>query len=162
MLSTLRALLRAPPMTSKTAKAGGHSPGKKDTDGNRRRAKTLRILAATSRPDAACVILHELFDETLVVPLLTDTESVQKLLVDGSAYSGLEVVHVDPMADMIINRLGSVGCKTALRLTERAVAMAGNGNENVNIGQAQLTALEHILEDLAGDEAASQRLCEVV
>jgi hypothetical protein len=66
MLATLRALLRSPPASSNTAKTRGHSQGKK-TKAGRKRDKTLRILAATSRSDAACVTLHELFDETLVV-----------------------------------------------------------------------------------------------
>ena len=52
-----------------------------------------------------------------VVPLLSDTDSVQKLLSDG-VFPGL-IINVEPMADLIIDRLGNVGCKTALRLAER-------------------------------------------
>jgi DNA polymerase III delta prime subunit len=161
MLATLRALLRSPPAGSNTAKAGGHSQTKKTKDG-RKRGKTLRILAATSRSDAACVTLHELFDETLVVPLLSDANSVRKLLADGTEQSGLSVVDVNLMADMIVARLGSVACKTALRLTERAVAMAGRGNAEEDVGKAQITSLEHILDDLTSDEATMNRLCEVL
>jgi vesicle-fusing ATPase len=161
MLATLRALLRSPPASSNTAKAGGHSQAKKAKDG-RKRGKTLRILAATSRSDAACVTLHELFDETLVVPLLSDAKSVRKLLAEGTEQSGLSVFDVNPMADMIVARLGSVGCKTALRLMERAVAMAGRGNAEEDVGKAQITSLEHILDDLTSDEATMNRLCEVI
>jgi hypothetical protein len=123
----------------------------------------LRIfLAATSRSDAACVALHELFDETLVVPLLSDAKSVRKLLADGTEQSGLSGVDVNPMADMIVGHLGSVGCKIALRLAECAVAMARQGNAEEDVGKAQTTSLEHILDDLMSDEATMDRLCEVL
>jgi hypothetical protein len=67
------------------------------------------------------------------------------------------------MAEMIIERLGSVGCKTALRLTELAVATVERAEptNKENLGTAQLDALSMILDDLAGDEATSDRLCEV-
>jgi ATP-dependent 26S proteasome regulatory subunit len=58
MIATLRALLRSPP--SSTVTAGGPAPTTLGTNG-----KTVHILAATSRSDAACVILHELFDESI-------------------------------------------------------------------------------------------------
>lgn len=165
MLSTLRALLRTPSMTTKTAKAGGHSESNvsKLKDG-RQRPNTFRVLAATSRSDAACVILHELFDETLVVPLLSDAASVTKLLDTGIEKSGLAVVNanISIMADRMVQKLGSVGCKTALRIVERTVAMAGSGNDDERVEQAQLTAFDHILEDLAGDQAAAERACEVI
>jgi SpoVK/Ycf46/Vps4 family AAA+-type ATPase len=60
MIATLRALLRLPSTTSSTAKAGGLSESKQ-----KGRGKTLHIIAATSRSDAACVTLYELFDETI-------------------------------------------------------------------------------------------------
>jgi len=59
MLSTLRALLRSPPSSGTTAKAGGQSTSKLGT------GKTINIIASTSRSDAACVVLHELFEETI-------------------------------------------------------------------------------------------------
>jgi hypothetical protein len=93
-----------------------------------------------------------------VVPLLSDTESVQKLLAD-SMYPG-SLANADKMANMIIDRLGSVGCKSALRLAERAVASAGKAN-GVDLEEAQLIALAEILDDLAGDEATAANLCEV-
>jgi hypothetical protein len=67
MLATLKELLRSPPAGSNTAKVGEHSQTKQKNKGGQKRGKTLRILAATSRSDAACVTLHELFDETLVL-----------------------------------------------------------------------------------------------
>jgi hypothetical protein len=97
MIATLRALLRSPLASSFTAKAGGQSMSK------RIGGKTIHILAATSHSNAACITLHELFDETIgrssllvasaavfllltharclppglqVVPLLSDTDSV--------------------------------------------------------------------------------------
>jgi SpoVK/Ycf46/Vps4 family AAA+-type ATPase len=59
MIATLRALLRSPPASTSTAKAGGQSISKRGG------GRTFHILAATSRSDAACTILHELFDETI-------------------------------------------------------------------------------------------------
>jgi len=166
MLSTLRALLRTPPPTTSTAKAGGHSQNRNKSAGGGA-GKSIQILAATSRSDAACVTLHELFDETIVVPLLSDTDSVQKLLSDGLTTT-ISRKTVESMASMIINRLGKVGCKTALRLAERAVASAGIhamsegdiGNEAA-LAKAQLDALAEILEDLVGDEATAEKMCEV-
>lgn len=58
MLSTLRALIRTPPPSSTAAKAGGQS--KSGTSG-----KTLHIIATSSRPDAACKVLNEIFEETI-------------------------------------------------------------------------------------------------
>lgn len=60
----------------------------------------------------------------------------------------------EAMANMIVGQLGSVGCKTALRLVERAVT-----NPH---GADALDALASILEDLAGDEVTAERLCEVI
>ena len=62
MLATLRALLRSPPSSSSTAKAGGQSASKCSSAGTGRK---VNILAVTSRSDAACVVLHELFDERI-------------------------------------------------------------------------------------------------
>jgi SpoVK/Ycf46/Vps4 family AAA+-type ATPase len=144
MLATLRALLRSPPAGKSSAPRGG--------------GKTVHILATTSRSDAACVTLHELFDETIVVPLLSLPEEVRTVLEDGL---GEAVINPGVMADMIIGSLGQVGCKTALRLAERAVTVAafGDGSE---LGKAQLQALEEILDDLSGDQATAQTLCEVI
>jgi hypothetical protein len=58
-VSTLRALLRTPPPDATVAKAGGQA---KAMTG---RKKTMHVIAATSRPDAACVVLNELFEETI-------------------------------------------------------------------------------------------------
>jgi SpoVK/Ycf46/Vps4 family AAA+-type ATPase len=62
LLATLRALLRSPPSSSSMAKAGGQSESKVSSQGT---GKTVHIIASTSRSDAACVTLHELFDETI-------------------------------------------------------------------------------------------------
>ena len=59
MIATLRALLRMPPEGSSTAKAGGQSVSK------RKGGRSMHIIATTSRSDAACVTMHELFDETI-------------------------------------------------------------------------------------------------
>ena len=57
MLSTLRALIRTPPPSAAVAKAGGQLKGST--------SKTLHIIATTSRSDAACSILNEIFEETI-------------------------------------------------------------------------------------------------
>jgi vesicle-fusing ATPase len=62
LLATLRALLRSPPSSSSTAKAGGQTESRMSAQGG---GKTIHILASTSRSDAACATLHELFDETI-------------------------------------------------------------------------------------------------
>lgn len=160
MIATLRALLRSPPESTSIAKAGGHSQSKQSKDG-KRRGKTLRVLAATSRTDAACSVLNELFDETLVVPLLSDIDSVQTLLATGANASGLDVANVDSLAEMMIESLGSVGCKTALRLMERSVAMAGSGAPS-SLAEMQEGALASILEDMSRDGAATDQVCEVI
>ena len=57
MLSTLRALMRTPPPSGDVARAGGQS---KSLGG-----KTLHIIGTTSRSDAACTTLNEIFEETI-------------------------------------------------------------------------------------------------
>lgn len=164
MLATLRALLRSPPTNAgNTAKAGGNSPSQKTIDGQDSKGRTFRILATTSRTDAACSILHEIFDETLIVPLLTDAESLEQLLKDGSTTSGIVVPEPKLLAEMMIDRLGSVGCKTAMRLLERTVAGAGSSGmkNSIALGEWQAQVLSGILEDSAGDEALAQNVCEV-
>ena len=158
MIATLRALLRTPPASTAVAKAGGHSKSKR---GNA--AKSLQIIAATSRSDAACSVMNELFDETVVVPQLSDAESLKRLLTD-SLHSDV-AKDIDEMADKIIGRLGSVGVKTAIRLAERAIAsanvMSDEYGSDEELAEAQLASLDEILEDLAGDEAMASKMCEV-
>lgn len=178
MLATLRALLRSPPASQSMAKAGGHSESKRSDSSGR----SLQIIATSSRPDAACNALHDLFDETIgqstpprvkmfrrqnfsnllfflaVVPVLSKEEDVAQLLSD--TFDDGDVVDSEAMAGMIIQRLVTVGCKTAIRLVQQTVSSAIVEQKN-DIGEAQLTALSNILDDFAFDEAASERLCEV-
>jgi hypothetical protein len=108
-----------------------------------------------------CFVRLTCFPLFVVVPLLSETESVRQLLSDGLFPGSVE--NVSPMAEMIIDRLESVGCKTALRLAERAIATAGldSGKKGEEREKAQLAALTEILDDLAGDEVTATRLCEV-
>lgn len=154
MLSTLRALLRTPPSSGEVAKAGGQSKSS-GTSG-----KTLHIIATSSRSDAACTILNEIFEETIVVPLLSDVESVQKLLTDCLP----SVDDASAIARTLVARLDKMGCKTALRLAERAVFNSGMQHNIIidDMKSAQLVALESILDDLAGDDAAAARVCEII
>ena len=150
MLSTLRALIRTPPPSAAVNKAGGQS---KSTSNS---GKTLHILATTSRSDAACTVLNEIFEEVIVVPLLSDVDSVQKLLSD--CLSG-QVVDPHSISAAMVRRLGKLGTKTALRLAERAVSTAGSSDD---MKSAQLSAMESILDDMAGDEALAAKVCEVM
>lgn len=151
MISTLRALLREPP-TSK--QAGEKTQSKSGGSG-----KTLQLIAATSRSDAACSVLNDLFEETVVVPLLSDAVSVKKVLADSPLSE--VIVHMDAMSEMMIRRLTNIGCKTVLRLAELAVATASRDGGD-NGGELQLESLSMILEDLVGDEVSAKDLCEVI
>lgn len=157
MLATLRALLRMPPARTLAAKAGGHSKSKSGG------GKALQVLAATSRSNAACSVLNELFDETIIVPLLSEASEVERLLTD-SLHDG-SAKNIQAMSELIIARLNTVGCKTAIRLAERAVTTAsangGDGEKGPGIEEAQLVALGEILDDLVGDEVIAQSICEV-
>ena len=114
MIATLRALLRTPPDTSSTAKAGG------DSAGTREGGKTLHIIAATSRSDAACSVLNKLFEETCVVPLLAKSEEVQELIKDLPG-----VQDAESLSELIIEKMpNGIGCKSAIRLVERAISTA--------------------------------------
>ena len=181
MIAALRALLRSPPATDSASKAGGSIDSKLSGG-----AKTLHVIATTSRSDAACVILYELFDETIgtlviivvrlcvtslcvfdansiihkVVPLLSDARQAARLLQEANGLSELIIDH-EMMGQAIITQLGSVGVKTALRIAERTVADAMNGMEE-DPRTAQGRALEQILGDLTLDGAVAQELCEVI
>jgi len=110
---------------------------------------------------------HRIFGPKKVVPLLEDVVSVSTLLSDSLPST---VEDPEGMAEAIIKKLGSVGCKTALRLAERAItAAARDGSRGDNdtqggelVGTVQLSALSDILDDLVGDEVTAQQLCEVI
>ncbi len=96
-----------------------------------------------------------------VVPLLSDVKSVEKLLSDCLPH---QVEDSFALSEKLISRLGKVGCKTALRLAERAVFSSGiqEITSSNDMKSAQLAALESILDDLAGDEAMTAKVCEVL
>jgi ATP-dependent 26S proteasome regulatory subunit len=144
MLATLRALLRSPPSGKSAAPQGG--------------GKTIHILATTSRSDGACTTLYELFDEVIVVPLLSKSEEVQALL--ESSFGSL-IENPEEMAKTIISMTGKVSCKTALRLAERAVSISNFDGADLK-GDRQLTALSQILDDLSGDKLITESLCEII
>ena len=155
MLATLRALLRSPPPSSSKAKAGGIS---KATAGS---GKTMRVIGATSRSDAACRTLNEIFSETLVVPLLGKKEEVAKLLSDCALAELIEDTEL--MAEMIIDRVGQVGCKTVIRLAERSVASAQQLQPQTKgeLADVQMQCLSQILDDMASDQGSVTDLCSV-
>ena len=85
---------------------------------------------------------------------------MEKLLDDTALVKDSELI-----SQRIIERLGSVGCKTVLRLTARAVVMSdrlSGFDGDSSASKRQLVALEEILEDLAGDEATTSTLCNVL
>ena len=89
-----------------------------------------------------------------MVPLLSDKDSIQKLL---NECLGDQVADASSLSEPIINRLGNVGVKTALRLAERAVFTASDETKS-----AQLSAMEEILDDMVGDDALASKVCEVI
>ena len=86
--------------------------------------------------------------------MLSDADSLQELL---NNCLGDQVADASSLSESIINRLGNVGIKTALRLAERAVFTASDETKS-----AQLLAMEEILEDLIGDDALASKVCEVI
>ncbi len=103
-------------------------------------------------------LIITLFYSAAVVPLLSDPISVQKLLSDSLPD---KISDVETFSKLMIERLGEVGCKTALRLSERAVFTAGMQTQQVVEDKkvAQLLALDEILSDFSEDEAS--RICDV-
>lgn len=165
MLATLRALLRSPPPPPTAAAAAAAASENTQTLGDisKSKGKSLLILGTTSRSDAACMTLHQLFDETIVVPLLSSIESVETLLLDCfSNDDSIQHSNISKMAKLIIDSLGAVGCKTALRIVERAVVSAQLNYDEGNLSEAQIDAIKEILEDLTSDEATSNNLCEII
>ncbi len=97
-----------------------------------------------------------------VVPLLSDAKSVENLLTDSGV--GEDAAS---MGKVIIERVPgkAVSCKTALRIGERAVAAALATSEDSTgnvLAEAQLKALDEILDDTMGDEALTSSLCDLI
>mmetsp|Transcript_42451 Transcript_42451/g.99665 ORF Transcript_42451/g.99665 Transcript_42451/m.99665 type:complete len:289 (-) Transcript_42451:107-973(-) len=164
MLATLRALLRTPPGAAPTR--GGIRQG-----GSAAGPRTMPVIGTTSCSDAACIILHELFEETVVVPQLSTAEHVEQVILATSP-SEIPSCDAKSMAVAITKKLGTVGVKTVLRLVERASAMTGtvdqDGKEFLSgkdstesFNQDQLRALQEILDDMAGDEVMAAQMCKV-
>ncbi len=86
---------------------------------------------------------------------------MQKLLSDCLPH---QVEDAFEVSEALICRLGTVGCKTALRLAERAVFTSGmqESTSPCEAKSSQLAALESILDDLAGDDAMATKVCEVL
>mmetsp|Transcript_38 Transcript_38/g.43 ORF Transcript_38/g.43 Transcript_38/m.43 type:complete len:955 (+) Transcript_38:151-3015(+) len=169
MLSTLRALLRSP--TARSSKVLSDSL---DLNGymmeSDSQTKCLSIIASTSRTDAVCTALHELFDETLVVPELSDIESVNQLFLDGiqqmGAATDIRNDTVFDMAKLTVDRLETVGCKTALRILERTVSMSYRSSKEDNTendpNKFLLISLTSLLDDYVRDKQAAQQIvCNV-
>jgi hypothetical protein len=86
-----------------------------------------------------------------VVPLLTEVNSIEQLLLHG----GINEDFAKPMASLINGRLESVGCKEVMRLVEQAVAVGVDRSIN------QVKALEEILEDIYVDNMSTSSLCKL-
>ena len=76
-------------------------------------------------------------------------------------------LNLEIMSEMIITRLGEVGCKTILRLVERAIAVATvtkkqqQQSESKDVSVTILVALEEILDDFVKDDVTAQKSCVV-
>lgn len=165
MLSTLRALLRSPTVRSSSISADNLDLNS-DLVESDSKAKSLSVIASTSRTDAVCTVLHELFDETLVVPELSGIESIHQLFLDGIQQMGAISIDIKEettyaMAELIVSRLTKVGCKTALRILERAVSMsyrASKENFENDPNSFLLSSLSDILDDYVRDKEAAERI----
>lgn len=129
-----------------------------------------------------------MFHKTIkVVPLLQDVQSVQMLLEDSFGTNRappMRISNVNDMAQIMIERFGEIGCKTALRLVERALITTatsydspqyGNNDRNNNndmiitsdydeeeAGRHQLLSLSDILDDMVGDQMVTEKICNNV
>ena len=104
MLATLRALLRSPPASTSNAKAGGYSESSSKTE----RGRSISVIAATSRSDAACNTLHELFDETIGK---SEVDGLNAPIYDPSAH--LNLAHTIHSSTSCTAALRCVGCPSA-------------------------------------------------
>jgi hypothetical protein len=83
---------------------------------------------------------------------------VQTLLSDSFD----DLIDVTSISNAIIDQLSSVSCKTTLRLVERAIFEAKrNSHSPDEIKVAQISALNDILQDFAGDKAVASRVCSI-
>eukprot|EP00536_Pseudo-nitzschia_multiseries_P001135 jgi/Psemu1/300561/fgenesh1_kg.14_\ len=169
MLSTLRALLRSPAARSTKISSDSMDLNSDIVESNSE-AKSLSIIACTSRTDAVCTVLRDLFDETLVVPELSDFDSIHQLFSDGvqkmgAAATSIEKKVINDMAKLTASRLDTVGCKTALRMLERTVSMsyrAMREAEDNDPNKYLLVSLTDIIDDYLRDkEAAEQIVCNI-
>ena len=142
MVSTLRALLRSPTTTIRSTSTDTSSSMDLNSDfmqssssqtSTSREKKSLSVIASTSRTDALCTVLHELFDETLVVPVLSKQDSIYKLYLDsiqnymGPISTDIDNATIMGMAELTMDRLlpqQPLGCKTAIRILERTISMS--------------------------------------
>lgn len=100
-----------------------------------------------------------------MVPLLQSTESLSKLLHDSLANAVVDDTAASElfpqMAERLLEQRQALGCKSALRLVERAMAVAVQIDGNPGTEQ-YLQCLDQILDDLQGDELTAGQLCDVV
>jgi hypothetical protein len=90
---------------------------------------------------------------------MTEVNSVQTLLSDTFD----DLIDVTSISNAIIDQLKEVSCKTTIRLVERAIFDAEKQDLQSpdEIKGAQLSALNNILQDFAGDEAVASRVCHI-
>ena len=108
-----------------------------------------------------------MYELCAVIPPLSTSASLEKLFVDSLSTSlAIHQPSIPKMATLIQAQLSNgIGCKTALRIAERAVATAGprqQFSDEKAWGEAQVIALDEILQDLEGDEFAASQMCEVI
>lgn len=90
---------------------------------------------------------------------MTEVNSVQTLLSDTFD----DLIDVTSISNAIIDQLKEVSCKTTIRLVERAIFDAEKQDLQSpdEIKVAQLSALNDMLQDFAGDEAVASRVCHI-
>ena len=122
----------------------------------------MLVLATTSCPAHACGgELADLFDDTLLVPLLEQPADAAAVL---GVVPGIDGGVVGQAAERVLRR-GPLGVKTLIRLGERSVATAalgkavgGGAGED---GARQLASLTEYLEDRRAAEQQREESCVV-
>ena len=85
---------------------------------------------------------------------------MEKVIETGAKASGLVLADTRSLAETMIDSLGSLGCKKALRLME--VVAATSNQPTDDLASAQQAVLETILEDMLRDASEATEKCKVI
>jgi hypothetical protein len=99
------------------------------------------------------------------VPYIAKAEDACKLLQDSLIAKDLS--NLSDLSELLVEKLGVVGCKTALRLVERAVVSCragdiGEDKTSDDKSRQLRNALQEILNDYVGDQGLKSETCAIV